>query len=67
MEINRETMLQQYRTYGPDGGGRRIPVVEEAILGSIPQAAIDLLKEDRSRAGDFDKKYGRGTSKLVLQ
>jgi hypothetical protein len=67
MEINRETMLQQYRTYGPDGGGRRMPVVEEAILGSIPQAAIDLLKEDRSRAGDFDKKYGRGTSKLVLQ
>jgi hypothetical protein len=67
LEVNRETMLQGYRAYGPEVGGRRIPVIEEAILGSIPEAALNDLKADPKLAGAFDRKYGKGTAKLVLQ
>jgi hypothetical protein len=63
---NRETMLQSYRTYGPENGGRKMPAVEEAIIDSIPQKAIDMLKEKPDTARDFDKAYGKGAAKLVL-
>ena len=67
LDQNRETMLQSYRTYGPENGGRRLPAVEDAILGSIPQAALDGLAADpKGRAREFDAKYGKGAAKLAL-
>ena len=67
LDLNRETMLQSYRTYGPENGGRRLPVVEEAIIDSIPQVSIDTLMAKPETAKDFDKAFGRGAAKLVLQ
>jgi hypothetical protein len=66
LDTNRETMLQSYRTYGPENGGRKLPAVEEAIMDSIPQAALDGIKAHPDKARDFDKKYGKGAAKLVL-
>jgi hypothetical protein len=68
LDLNRETMLQSYRTYGPENGFRKLPAVEEAIIDSIPEAAMDALKADpKARTREFDKRYGKGAAKLVLQ
>jgi hypothetical protein len=67
LEMNRETMLQSYRTYGPENGFRRVPAVEEAIIDSIPQVSIDMLKDKPETAKQFDKAFGKGAAKLVLQ
>jgi hypothetical protein len=50
-------------------GGRRYPVVEEAIIGSIPQTAIDHFRKNQGEPGEaakFDKIFGKGTAKMVL-
>jgi Phage tail lysozyme len=67
LELNRETQLDHYRAFGPESGGRRNAAVEDSILASIPQAALDHLKENPKLAKDFDKQYGRGAAKLALQ
>jgi soluble lytic murein transglycosylase-like protein len=67
LDSNRETMLQSYRTYGPENGFRRAPAVEDAIIDSIPQVSIDMLKDKPETARKFDKVYGKGAAKLVLQ
>lgn len=68
MDINRETMLQAYRSYGPEARGERLAVIEEAIINSIPAAAIEHLRADteQGREARFDKIFGRGAAKLVL-
>jgi hypothetical protein len=67
LDQNRETMLQSYRTYGPENNFRRAPAVEEAIIDSIPQVSIDMLKDKPETAKQFDKAFGKGAAKLVLQ
>jgi hypothetical protein len=67
LDDNRATMLQSYRTYGPENGFRRAPAVEEAIIDSIPQVSIDMLKDKPETAKQFDKAFGKGAAKLVLQ
>jgi hypothetical protein len=66
LDLNRETQLDHYRAFGPESGGRRNPAVEDAILATIPQAALDHLKENPSTTKDFDQMYGRGAAKLAL-
>jgi hypothetical protein len=69
LELTREANLRAYRAYGPEVGGRRYPVIEEAIIGSIPQTAIDHFKKNQGEPGEaakFDKIFGKGTAKMVL-
>jgi hypothetical protein len=67
LDDNRAAMLQSYRTYGPEGNFRRSLAIEEAIIDSIPQVSIDTLKAKPETARDFDKAFGKGAAKLVLQ
>ena len=67
LDVNRQTLLDHYRTYGPEAGFRRLPNVEEEILATIPQTALDHLKENPKLAKDFDRQFGRGAAKLALQ
>jgi len=67
LDDNRAALLQSYRTYGPEGNFRRSVAIEEAIIDSIPQVSIDSLKAKPETARDFDKAFGKGAAKLVLQ
>jgi len=66
LDLIRETNLRAYRAYGPEVGGRRYPVVEEAIIASIPATAINRLRENPKETAQFDKIFGKGSAKLVL-
>jgi len=67
LDDNRAALLQSYRTYGPEGNFRRSVAIEEAIIDSIPQVSIDSLKAKPETARDFDKAFGKGAAKLVLE
>jgi hypothetical protein len=67
LDQNRDTLLQSYRTYGPENGFRKAQAVEDAIVDSIPEAAMTMLKAQPETARKFDKVYGKGAAKLVLQ
>jgi hypothetical protein len=67
LDQNRDTLLQSYRTYGPENGFRKAQAVEDAIIDSIPEAAMTMLKAQPETARKFDKVYGKGAAKLVLQ
>lgn len=54
--------LNPDNVFGPQGGGRGD--VNRIIP---PQTAIDFLKKDPSRAGEFEKKYGPGSAAQYLQ
>jgi hypothetical protein len=67
LDNNRETLLAHYRAYGPEGGHRRQPGIEEEILATIPEAAVERLKREPGTAKAFDGKFGRGAAKVALQ
>ena len=67
LDSNRQTLLDHYRAFGPDAGGRRMPGVEEEILATIPEAAVEELKTKPDLAKAFDRRFGRGAAKLALQ
>jgi hypothetical protein len=67
LDSNRQTLLDHYRSFGPEAGGRRLPNIEEEILATIPEAAVERLKKEPDTAKAFDRKFGRGAAKLALQ
>jgi hypothetical protein len=54
--------LNPDNVFGPERGGRG-----EVNRVIPPQAAIDFLKKDPSRAAEFEKKYGPGSASQYLQ
>jgi hypothetical protein len=67
LDNNRETLLDHYATFGPEAGYRRQPGIEREILSTIPENAVEHLKENPKTAKEFDKMFGRGAAKLALQ
>jgi hypothetical protein len=53
------TAIRGYEPYQPPG-------YEPEPGVNVPARAVKALREDPSRAADFDKKYGAGTAKKIL-
>jgi hypothetical protein len=64
--------VNEYRSYAADGGLDAEKTIRDAYpdetpqTPSIPQAAIDYLKQNPKQAIYFEQKYGKGSSKQYL-